>query len=71
MKPKIQITENDKIFSTGVYLKPVECIIDGKKQWRWIAVGFEDDTYFNDEIIDVFDYADNFEGLINIDNNSN
>ncbi len=59
----IKITEKDKIFSTGVNLKPIECIINGEKQWRWVAVGFEDDTFFNGEIIDVYDYADNFEGL--------
>jgi hypothetical protein len=60
----IKITENDKIFSIGVHLKPIECIINGKNQWRWIAVGFEDDTYFNSELIDVYDYAENFESLL-------
>jgi len=59
-----KITENSKIFSTGVHLKPIECVINGKKQWRWIVVGFEDDTYFDGEIINVYDYADSFEGLI-------
>lgn len=29
------------IFSTGVYLQSVECVVNGKKQWRWVAVGFE------------------------------
>ena len=64
MKLKIQLNKNDKIFSTGVHLKPIECIINDEKQWRWIAVGFEDDTYFDGEIIDVLDYADNFDGLL-------
>ncbi len=60
----IKISQNDNVFSTGVHLKPIECIIEGKKQWRWVAVGFENDTYFDGEIIDVYDYADNFEGLL-------
>jgi hypothetical protein len=64
MKSKIQISENDKIFSTGVHLKPVECVINKKKQWRWVAVGFEDDTFFDGEIIDVCDYAENFNELM-------
>jgi len=64
MLQKIQINQNSQIFSTGVHLKPIECIIEGKKQWRWVAVGFEDDTYFDGEIIDVLDYADNFDGLL-------
>jgi hypothetical protein len=58
-----KITPSSKIFSTGVHLQAVEVEINGKKQWRWIAVGFEDDTYFDGEIIDVNDYANTFEGL--------
>jgi len=40
MKTKSQTT----IFSTGVHLQSVECVINRKKQWRWIAVGFEDES---------------------------
>jgi hypothetical protein len=58
-----KIKKNDKIFSTGVHLEPVECIINGIKQWRWIAIGFEDDVYFEGEIIDIYEYAEKFEGL--------
>ncbi len=64
MSQKTQINQNSVIFATGVHLEPIECIIEGKKQWRWVAVGFQDDTYFNGEIIDVYDYADNFEKLL-------
>ena len=58
------ISETDKIFATGVFLQPVDCEINGKRQWRWVAVGFEDDSYLNGERIDICDYADNIEGLI-------
>jgi len=64
MEQKKLIDIFDKIFSTGVHLKPIECVINGKKQWRWIVVGFEDETFFEGEIIDVYDFADSFEGLI-------
>lgn len=58
------ISETDKIFATGVFLQPVNCIINGKQQWRWVAVGFEDDSYLNGERIDVHDYADSLDDLI-------
>jgi hypothetical protein len=62
-----RIKSKDIFFSTGVNLQAFEVEINGKKQWRWVAVGFEEDTYFNGENIDINDYADSFEGLINND----
>ena len=56
--------ENDKIYATGVFLKPEKCIINGKEQWRWIAVGFEDDSYLDGNSIDIYDYSETLEGLI-------
>ena len=64
MDKQIVITESDKIFATGVFLQPVNCTINGKQQWRWIAVGFEDDSFFNGQRVDIYDYADNVEDLI-------
>lgn len=61
MKPK------DKIFATGVFLQAIEVEINGKKQWRWIVVDFENETYFNGERIDVYTYANSFENLIEND----
>lgn len=52
------------IFSTGVHLQSVECIIDGKKQWRWVAVGFEDESFLNGKEIDPIEYAQNWENLV-------
>lgn len=57
------MSETDTIFATGVFLRPVECIINGIKSWRWVAVGFEDDSYYDGEVISIYDYADSFEGL--------
>ncbi|MGI9055469.1 MAG: hypothetical protein ACR2F2_06670 [Pyrinomonadaceae bacterium] len=64
MDKQIKISETDKIFATGVFLQPVNCVINGKQQWRWIAVGFEDDSFFDGERIDIYGYADNLEDLI-------
>jgi hypothetical protein len=58
------ISDRDKVFATGVFLQPVNCIINGKQQWRWVAISFEDDSYYNGERIDIYDYADTLEGLI-------
>jgi len=64
MDKQIVITDTSKIFATGVFLQPVKCTINGMEQWRWVAVGFEDDSYYDGEIIDIYDYADALEGLI-------
>ena len=42
----------------------MEVEINGKKQWRWLAVGFEDESYFDGNPIEVYDYATSFEGLV-------
>jgi hypothetical protein len=60
---KLEITPNSTVFATGVFLQAIEVEINGKKQWRWVAVGFEDDTYFDSKTINIYDYANSFEGL--------
>ena len=54
------------IFSTGVFLESVECIINEKKQWRWIAVNFEDESFLNGVSINPIEYANKEEKLIEI-----
>ncbi len=53
-----------KIFSTGVYLQAIECTINGNKQWRWLAVGFEDESFMNGKEINPIEYAQRQEDLI-------
>ena len=62
MKIKNQTT----IFSTGVFLELAECIVNGKKQWRWVAVNFEDESFLNGKEINSIEYANNKENLIEI-----
>lgn len=62
MKIKNQTT----IFSTGVFLESVECIINGKKQWRWVAVDFEDESFLNGQAINPIEYANKEEKLVEI-----
>lgn len=62
MKTKNQIT----IFSTGVHLQSVECAIDGKKQWRWVATGFEDESFLNGKEINPIEYANRQKDLVEI-----
>jgi hypothetical protein len=68
-KSRIQFTPQDKIFTTGSYLQAFEVEINGIKQWRWILVGQEGNTYFNGESINVYDYADSFVNLIQLTQN--
>lgn len=60
MKTKNQTT----IFSTGVHLQSVECFIDGKKQWRWVASGFEDESFLNGKAINPIEYANRQKDLV-------
>lgn len=64
MSKKTTITDTDRIFATGVFLQPVKCTINNIEQWRWIAVGFEDDSFYDGETINPYDYADSIDGLI-------
>ena len=52
------------IFSTGVFLESVECIIDGRKQWRWVAVNFEDESFINGKEVNPVEYANQEEKLM-------
>lgn len=63
MDKQISISEDDKIFATGVFLQPVRCTINAVEQWRWVAVGFEDDSFFDGKIINPNEYADSIEKL--------
>ena len=61
---KAQTSVVKEIFSTGVFLETVECIINGQKQWRWVATRFEDDSFLNGSVIFPMEYADKSEKLI-------
>ncbi len=64
MNTQINLSDTDKIFATGVFLQPVKCTINGIEQWRWVAVGFEDDSYYDGEVISIYDYANTLKGLL-------
>jgi hypothetical protein len=59
-----QNSEVKEIFSTGVFLQAVECVINSKKQWRWVAVSFEDESFLNGRTINAIEYADKQINLI-------
>ncbi|MFH0771363.1 MAG: hypothetical protein V1933_01945 [Candidatus Omnitrophota bacterium] len=60
METKNKIT----IFSTGVHLQSEECVINGKKQWRWVAIGFEDESFMNGKAVNPVEYAQEQKNLI-------
>ncbi len=64
MKTTTKPLPKDTVFATGVHLQAIEVEINGIKQWRWVATSFEEDTYFDGEIIDVLTYANDFEKLM-------
>lgn len=70
MDKQINLSDTDKIFATGVFLQPVKCTINNTEQWRWIAVGFEDDSFYDGEIINPNEYADNIGDMVFADTNN-
>lgn len=41
------ITENEPvIYSKGVFLRPLEVLINGGTHYIWVADSFDDDTFF-------------------------
>lgn len=60
MKTKNQTT----IFATGVHLQSIKCVINGKEQWRWVAIGFEDESFLNGKAINPIEYAERQENLV-------
>lgn len=64
MDKQILISSKDKIFATGVFLQPVKCTINEIEQWRWVAVGFEDDSFYDGDIINPVEYANDIDKLI-------
>ena len=63
MKPH-HLSESDKIFCNGAFLQPCHVEINGIKQWRWVLVGAEDDSYLGGNRVDIYDYADSLQGLL-------
>ena len=61
---RLKNTEVIEIFSTGVVLESVECIINGQKQWRWIVTRFEDESFFDGNPINPIEYATEKDKLI-------
>lgn len=51
MDNQISISSKDTIFATGVFLQPLKCVVNNSEQWRWVAVNFEDDSFFDGEAI--------------------
>lgn len=56
--------KNITIFSIGVNLQAVECVINNIKQWRWVAVNFEDETFLNGESVNPIEYAEKQRDLV-------
>lgn len=64
MDKQISISSKDKIFATGVFLQPIKCTINKIEQWRWVAVGFEDDSFLDGEIVNPNEYAESIKDLV-------
>ena len=58
-------TESEpRIYTTGAYLVPMKIKTDGKERFVWIADEFNDDTYFDGELCTPNVYSDDFNKMI-------
>jgi hypothetical protein len=57
-------TSGDSIYATGVFLVPAKRIVEGIEEWYWEAVGFEEDSFFDGELINPKEYATKVEDLV-------
>ena len=53
-----------KIYTTGAYLESIQCIINNKKQWRWVVTSFEEDSFSDGKCIDPLAYGDSENRLL-------
>lgn len=56
-------TSGGKVFTTGAFIEAVEH--DG--EFRWIVSGFEDDTFFDGETLNVNESAETSDDLVTVD----
>lgn len=59
-----EISEKSTVFATGVFLQPVKIKINDIEQWRWVAVGFEDESYFNGKSVNPIEYSNKLENML-------
>ncbi len=58
-------TESEpRIFATGAYLVPMRIKTHGKERFVWIADEFKDDTYVDGELCTPNVYSDDFNNMI-------
>lgn len=57
----IEVYKNLMIFTTGAFLMPVRL----GNRWCWIVTGFEDSSFKNGHYVNVTEYAESKEDLIN------
>ena len=55
--------DGGRVFTTGAFVEAQE--ISG--EWRWIVTGFEDDTFYDGNTLDVNETAATQAGLVNPD----
>lgn len=56
----IEVYKNLMIFTTGAFLMPVRL----GNRWCWIVTGFEDSSFRDGHDVNVTEYAENKEDLI-------
>ena len=58
-----------RIYSTGVHLVPMELLINGVKQFIWVADDFNGETYLNGKLISPQIQAKNIVELLDDSDN--
>lgn len=59
-----KINSKNIIFSNGVYLEPIKILINNKRQWRWVAIGFEESSFCCGKEVNPQEKSNTLKGLI-------
>lgn len=55
-----------QIFTTGAYLSPVKCVVDGREHWLWKVDEFHDDSFQLGEECNPVENSKTLAGLMSV-----
>lgn len=61
---KSSLSEDDRIYTMGVFLMPRKCLIDGEEKWRWVVDEFDGDSFMLGDWVGPVECVPTLEGLL-------
>jgi len=58
-----EIENCPQLFTTGAFISPRKINIDGKVYWFWVVDGFEDNSFYDGDVLNPLEFSETKEGL--------